>query len=147
MRELFSVYSVFVFVLGGFYMEKHAKEGFLYVCSGAVTTLVNYSVYWLLLAWHTPYLIANCLSWVAAVLVAYLLNRTFVFASSLPFWPQLLQFASLRLVTLGSETLLLFCAVDCLHLSQFISKVCISVITVAANYGLCKYKIFTQKRS
>ena len=65
-------------VLGPFY-RKH-KAVLLYLFFGALTTVISIAVYWL---FRYPFglneLVANVLSWLAAVLFAFLTNRVWVF--------------------------------------------------------------------
>ena len=60
---------------------KFNKELITYLISGGITTGVNYILYGTLLFLHVPYLTANSIAWVGAVLTAYMLNRRWVFHS------------------------------------------------------------------
>lgn len=122
-------------------MEKKKELG-CYAAAGVVTTAVNYVIYALLLAGNCPYLAANCLAWTGAVLAAYVMNRSWVFHSDGRVGKELFQFILLRLVTLTAETLLLYMAVDCIRIHPVPAKLLVSVVTVLANYSLCKYGIF-----
>ena len=57
-----------------------------------------------------------------------------------------LSFFSMRLVTLLIENVLLYICIQQLLLHSLISKLAVSVITVLANYVLCKYAIFTEEK-
>ncbi|GAB5617243.1 hypothetical protein JCM31739_20680 [Faecalimonas canis] len=52
----------------------------------------------------------------------------------------------MRLVTLLIENILLYICIQQLLLHSLISKLIVSVITVLANYVLCKYAIFTEEK-
>ena len=124
---------------------KHRKEFITYLLSGSLTTAVNYTLYLLLLGIHT------CLSYSkqplldGAVLTAYLLNRKWVFHSRNNPRRQFLSFVALRFLTLLVENTLLWFSVQHIFLPPLPAKICVSVITVLANYFLCKYGIFKKE--
>lgn len=113
-----------------------------YVVCGGITTLVNYVIYTLLLAAHMSYLPANGIAWGGAVLAAYAMNRRWVFHSQNRMLREFLGFAGMRFLTLLAESVLLWLAVELIGISPLPAKVAVSVVTVLANYVLCKYKIF-----
>ena len=125
-------------------MEK-IKELIRYGIVGVLTTLVNYVVYFVCLKIHLNWLISNSFAWVVAVVFAYIMNRKLVFHSDNETKKEGIQFFGLRFVTLIVENILLAICIDGLGLSNLISKVVVSVITVIGNYWLCKYHIFSKK--
>ncbi len=116
-----------------------------YVVSGGITTLVNYVIYMALLAVHMPYLPANGIAWAGAALAAYGMNRRWVFHSRNGVAREFLSFVSMRFLTLGAESVLLWLAVERIGISPVPAKIAVSVVTVLANYVLCKYKIFRKE--
>ena len=99
-------------------MEK-VKEFISYGIVGVMTTLVSY--------------------------MAYFSNRKVVFHSSNDMKKECIEFFGLRFMTLLVENLLLAICIDGLHISNLLSKILVSVITVLANYFLCKSHIFSKK--
>lgn len=124
--------------------KNQIKELFTYGIGGVLTTAVNYIVYFGLGLINLNYLLANTLAWAAAVIFSYVVNRNVVFGSQNNRLKEFFTFAGLRLVTLAVENLLLYLAIDRLGLSDAISKVAVSAVTVLANYGICKTCIFTK---
>lgn len=116
-----------------------------YIMTGGMTTGVNYVIYMGLQALSLGYLAANTAAWVGAVIFAYFANRRVVFQSAGDKKQEFVQFFSLRLVTLITENMLLLLLVDCLAVGTLVSKVAVSVITVALNYFACKYSIFKER--
>ena len=56
------------------------KEYILYLIFGALTTFVNFLIYYLFTyILKVNYLISNCLAWLSAVIVAFVTNKTIVF--------------------------------------------------------------------
>ena len=123
------------------------REFILYVSWGVLTTVVNYSVFYLcnpLLDDH--YIAINVLAWVVSALFAFWSNKTFVFESKS--WkpavalPELGMFMGARLFSLGLETLLLWLCVENELLSVQIAKLLASVLVVILNYVFSKVFIF-----
>ncbi|WP_294578632.1 GtrA family protein [uncultured Thomasclavelia sp.] len=124
-------------------MKKELTELISYIFVGGCTTLVNFIVYFLLISYlGTSWLVANVISWVAAVMFAYFANKQFVFKSHNDSIQEAYQFFILRLLTLVVESSLLFIFIQLCGVNEMVSKVVVSVITVVSNYGLCKFKIF-----
>lgn len=123
--------------------KKEIKQFIMYGIVGVFTTLVNYIIYCLLI--KQGWLIANSLAWCGAVLFAFYTNRKVVFQSNQNAKHEAFQFFIMRFFTLLIENALLFLLIQLLGFHVYISKIAVSFITVIANYGLCKFKIFNQK--
>ncbi|MDF9824825.1 putative flippase GtrA [Breznakia sp. PF5-3] len=123
-------------------MSKKVKELLKYGINGVLTTLVNYLVFYLLYKIHVNYLVANTVAWMVAVITAYFTNRLWVFGSSEKVVKEFLSFASLRLLTLLIENILLFIFIQLFYANPIIAKCSISVITILGNYMICRNKIF-----
>jgi len=123
------------------------REFILYVLWGTLTTVVNYSIFYLcgpLLENH--YIAVNVLAWIISALFAFWTNKTFVFESKS--WkmavalPELGMFMGARLFSLGLETLLLWLCVESALLSVHIAKLLASILVVILNYVFSKVFIF-----
>lgn len=128
--------------------KKH-KETILYLFFGVVTTVVSFALYYLFLFCGVHYLWAQALSWIGAVIVAYITNKIWVFESRVHgFVPILLEFSSFtlsRVFSFGVETLLLYLMVDVAALSEGIAKIPVAVLTVVLNYITGKLLVFRKK--
>ena len=120
---------------------------FSYLFFGVLTTVVNYIVYlpvYNILGYSAA--VSNAIAWVAAVAVAYLTNKPFVFKSH--DWslntviPELTKFVSCRIASGLAETLLLLVTVDILHWDGNIWKLITSVLVVVMNYFASKFLVF-----
>lgn len=127
-------------------MKKKIKELFTYGIGGVLTTIVNYIVYFGLGFAKVDYLVANTLAWAVAVVFSYWVNRKVVFGSKGSWIREFISFAAMRLLTLGVENLLLYLAVERLELSEAVSKIVVSVVTVLANYVICQKHIFKKTK-
>ena len=121
-----------------------------YLFFGALTTLVNYLVYFscynLL---HLSTVVSNVIAWVVAVAFAYLTNKPFVFKSH--DWslktvtPELVKFVGCRVGSGLLETALLFLTVDLLRWNGNLMKIILSVMVVILNYVGSKLLVFRKK--
>ena len=121
-----------------------------YLFFGALTTLVNYLVYFpcynLL---HLSTVASNVTAWVVAVAFAYLTNKPFVFKSH--DWslktvaPERAKFVGCRVGSGLLETALLFLTVDLLRWNGNLMKIILSVMVVILNYVGSKLLVFRKK--
>lgn len=135
---------------------KAHKEGILYLIFGGLTTLISILSFWLfsLMLGEERYLLSNFLSWVLAVIFAFVTNKTLVFGSKKTDKSTLLreglEFLGARVFSLGLEEgglWLLLDAFGMAHLpsGDLIAKVIMSVIVILLNYFLSKFIIFKKK--
>ena len=130
------------------FLKKH-KEAIRYLFFGVVTTVVNFVLYYALLFLGMHYLWAQALSWIGAVLVAYVTNKLWVFESRvtgvLPILREMVSFVLSRIFSFGVETLLLILMVDVANIREGIAKIPVAVITVVLNYVTGKLMVFRKK--
>lgn len=137
-------------------IKKH-KELVLYVVFGALTTLVNYLVYYPLVnlpsmagseGWWT--LVVNVIAWVAAVAFAYVTNKFFVFKSNdrsrKTVMKELVLFVGARVASLLIEEAILAVFVTALGFNKNAVKLIASILTVIINYFFSKLVIFAKKK-
>ena len=125
------------------------KEPLLYLFFGGLTTLISIFVFWL---FNGPFglneLVANLISWVLAVLFAFLTNKTWVFQSGgqeKGFLSLMLSFYAGRLVTLGVEELLLLVFITWLGFNSMAVKIVAEVVVIVLNYVISKLLVFRDK--
>ena len=139
------------------------RETILYILFGVATTVVNYVVFHLLynVLWRqTNSLAANAAAFVAAVIFAFVVNKTFVFESKS--WSvaalkrEIPSFLAGRLGSFAIEEAGLFLCEKVLHLGGIIAiticstaldwitiiKIALSFIVVILNYIFCKLFVF-----
>lgn len=122
----------------------------LYLSFGVLTTVVSLGLYYLfqeVLCYSAT--VSNVISWVGAVLFAFLTNKPFVFGSH--DWsletliPELTKFVGGRLASGLFETVFLFITVDLLSLHSMLMKLIASIFVVIANYVISKLFVFRNK--
>ena len=122
-------------------------ELFWYCFFGAVGTLVNILIFYLLSKMqNVHYLIANLVAWMFSVAFAFVTNKIWVFNSKLwifSVWvKECIQFIFARIGTCVFDMGYMFFAISLLHFDETISKVVANVIVMILNYILSKIWIF-----
>ena len=127
------------------FYKKH-REVLLYLFFGALTTVVSWGSFYLLhypIGWNEH--IANLLSWVAAVLFAFLTNRTWVFSAKGSFLRKMLLFFAARLTTLGVEEVFLLVFTTLLKKEAMPVKIVGNLLVLVLNYVFSKLIVFRKK--
>lgn len=127
-------------------LRRH-RETVSYLFWGVMTTVVNYTVYFLLrTGLSVPLVAGNTAAWVVSVLFAYFVNKLFVFRSRDWAWRvalrELWQMVASRLFSLGLETGILWLFVERLRCGEPLVKLLANVVVVIVNYLLSKFIIF-----
>ena len=125
-------------------------EVLIYLVFGVLTTVVNYVVYLPLYnTLHLPATVSNAISWVVAVIFAFVTNKPFVFKSH--DWsakvtlPEFVKFVGCRVGSGVLETLIIFITVDIFSFNGNIMKLITSIITILLNYIGSKLLVFRKK--
>ena len=126
--------------------RKH-REVLLYLIFGALTTAVNYLVYFPLFnLLKLDAALSNAVAWVAAVAFAFVTNKPFVFQSrdwsAQVLLPELWKFVSCRLFSGVAELLILLVTVDICHWDGNLIKILTSILVVVLNYVGSKLLVF-----
>ncbi len=122
------------------------REGLLYLFFGVLTTAVSWGSFYLFCyPLGMNELVANALSWIAAVLFAFFTNRTWVFAAQGNPVREMLLFFAARLSTLGIEEALLFLFVTRLGLEAMVIKIAGNLLVLVLNYVFSKLIVFRKK--
>jgi putative flippase GtrA len=128
---------------------KQYAEIINYLIVGILTTVVSLGTYFICV--HTflnassaiELQIANIISWIFAVLFAYITNRIFVFKSkNKNYLKELFNFFASRILTLLMDMLIMFILVTELSLSDTIGKLVSQVVVTIANYIFSKLFVF-----
>lgn len=119
----------------------------VYLLFGIITTVANYAVFFLLHDWAGwSATLSNVIAWAAAVAVAYVTHKPFVFHSH--DWSmktvlkELEKFVAVRFGSGLLETVLLLLTVDILHWSSVVMKLLIGILVVILNYFGSKWLVF-----
>ncbi len=128
--------------------QKH-REIILYVIFGGLTTVINYAIFVILLLFNVDIITTNIVSWIGAVLFAYLTNRSMVFNSQAKdkkaVLKEVLAFYGARVFSFIIETILLYVFVKLLFINEYISKLILQVVVIVLNYIFSKFFVFKKK--
>ena len=124
-----------------------SKEVILYVVFGVLTTVVNIGSFYVLTNFiHLEENLANAISIVVAVLVAYFTNRKMVFNSTASgIREKLLEFFKFiigRAFTMIVEFVGFFLMFNVIGISELISKTFITVLVIILNFFISKFFAF-----
>lgn len=127
------------------------KEMIMYIIIGGCTTVVSLATYFLfhdLL--HIHYQVSNILSWICAVLFAYITNKKYVFESKYSGFRNSLmeigKFLSSRLASLGVEIISMYFFVQVCRLDDGLVKLMNQFIVLVLNYIFSKFWVFRKNR-
>ncbi len=137
-------------ILGKFHLDgiyNKYRQVIIYLFFGAVSTVVNIAAFWLCnYVFGINYQISNVISWVLAVLCAYITNKLWVFESRGKSKKENIGEAALfyffRIVSLGIEMGIMYLMIDYWGLNVMLSKIVANVISIAANFVFSKLIIF-----
>ena len=128
------------------------QEKILYLIFGALTTAVNYGVYWLCAhPLNLSVVLSTVIAWVVAVVFAYVTNRRWVFHSEASTAKEYArEFVSFFLCRLGTGLLdmaLMYLLVDQLRLNDMVMKALVNVLVIILNYIASKLLIFKKRKA
>jgi len=112
------------------------REFVRYVCIGVVNTAVGQLGY-LLLNLFIPYLAAYWLTYVAGIVLSYVLNARCVFRQPLA-WRKLLQFPLVYLVQLAISSVAVVFLVEQLRVSESLAPLIVIALTVPLTFILSR---------
>lgn len=122
------------------------REIGLYLVFGVLTTVIGVGGYALLLGWGWHYLPATTVSWMLAVLFAFLTNRAYVFQSTQRGVKQVAaeggRFLISRLGTWAFETAGLALLIEGAAVEAMLSKYIMTVAVIVLNYIVSKLFVF-----
>lgn len=132
---------------------KKYKEIIIYLIFGVLSTLVNFVSYFIFAKiLGIDEVVSSGLSWLCAVIFAYITNKVFVFDSKTTTFKELLKeaitFVSCRVISgifcdVGTFAVM----VKLLKINDIIAKIVTQVMVVIVNYVFSKLVIFKKKET
>ncbi len=122
------------------------KETFNYLVVGFLTTVVSIVSYNLFRFVISNITVCTILSWICAVLFAYIANRIFVFNSKEKnILKEVTNFTLSRIFSLVVEIVVMFILASVLLINDRIAKILVQFIIVVLNYITSKLFVFKKK--
>ncbi len=136
------------------FLQKH-REAIMYLICGGGTVVVSWVSYAAFVQCDFELNLSNILSWIIAVIFAFVVNKWLVFRSTSTkakvMFKELSSFFGARVVT-GIISIVLFPILFAMgmneslfHVDGFLAKITTSVIEIALNWIFSKYYIFKVK--
>lgn len=121
-----------------------------YLFAGVATTVVNYVAYFVFTrVFGLGVMPGTWASWVVSVTFGYTVNKIFVFRTHCESVGALVReavsFVTMRLVSLGAESVLMYVTVEVLHLNDLAMKLATNLLVIVLNYVFSKLLIFKKK--
>lgn len=121
------------------------KHYISYLVFGVLTTVVNLTIYKLLIDVGVHYTISTTAAFVVAVIVAFYTNRRWVFSSQVMGKSVLKEmglFFAVRVGTYLFDLIGLILMIQLLHMDEFVSKLIVNGGVIVLNYILSKRVVF-----
>ena len=137
-------------------LYKKYQEIINYLIVGVLTTVVSIVTYFLFslildIENNILFILANVLSWICAVIFAYITNKKFVFNTTTSNKKEEIKvfsmFVSSRITTLLIELAFMFITVKVILINDKIAKVIAQFIVIVLNYILSKLFVFKKKNN
>ena len=137
-------------------LYKKYQEIINYLIVGVLTTVVSIVTYFLFslildIENNILFILANVLSWICAVVFAYITNKKFVFNTTTSNKKEEIKvfsmFVSSRITTLLIELAFMFITVKVILINDKIAKVIAQFIVIVLNYVLSKLFVFKKKNN
>lgn len=137
-------------------LYKKYQEIINYLIVGILTTVVSIVTYFLFslilnIENNILFILANVLSWICAVIFAYITNKKFVFNTTTSNKKEEIKvfsmFVSSRITTLLIELAFMFITVKVILIDDKIAKVIAQFIVIVLNYILSKLFVFKKKNN
>ena len=130
-------------------LYKKYQEIINYIIVGVLTTGVSLITYYIcVLTIFNPenaleLQLANIISWICAVLFAYITNKIFVFKSkNKNLFKEFISFVGARVLTLFLDMLIMFIMVTAIGINDKVSKLVVQFIVTILNYVFSKIFVF-----
>ncbi|SES81502.1 Putative flippase GtrA (transmembrane translocase of bactoprenol-linked glucose) [Natronincola peptidivorans] len=118
-----------------------------YLVFGVLTTVVNLTIYKLLLDAGVHYTISTTVAFVVAVSVAFYTNRKWVFSSEVvgkKVYKEMGLFFAVRIGTYLFDLIGLILLIQFFSMDEFISKLIVNAGVIVLNYILSKWVVFKE---
>ncbi|MBF9017772.1 GtrA family protein [Oceanispirochaeta sp. M2] len=125
------------------------KKYIKYIIFGVLTTVLSLISFYILLKMNVEYKLANIISFIIAVLFAYVTNKIYVFEKKSESFKELaweaFHFFLARVGSFIFDFFTLIICIDVFSFDKMISKIIITVIVIILNYIISEFFIFRKK--
>lgn len=118
------------------------NSAILYIIVGVANTIVGLGTTLLLTYLGVIPEIANTLGTIVGILNSYILNKTFTFKSKNSHKQDFIRFIIAMGISYGASMIVLVCMHRLLHINEYISLLCASVVYTIVGYIISKFWVF-----
>ena len=121
---------------------------FNYLIIGLFTTIINFSLYSILVMLNTNYMLSNLIAFCIAIIFAYIANKKWVFNyinEEDKYVKEFTKFFLARVGTLLIESIMLYLGITLLMLNHYGVKIFTNTIVIILNFLLSKFIVFKKK--
>lgn len=122
--------------------KRISKELFLYIIAGALTTGVNFAVYYMMIYFNIDYKISNTAAFVVSVIFAFIANKKYVFLSDRGYIKEFVKFSAGRVFTYILDIGTMMILIEYFNVGEYMAKIWANVIVIFSNYFISKFWIF-----
>ena len=128
-------------------LDDRFKETLRYLIVGVLTTIVSIGSYYIFRLFLTNITLCTILSWICAVLFAYVANRLFVFKSkNNNYFKEFTSFVGSRLFSLLAEIVVMLILTSLIGINDKIAKIIVQFIILVLNYLTSKLFVFKKEK-
>ncbi len=129
--------------LNGLYLQH--RNFILYGIIGIITTAIDVGIFTLLTYWNMHELIANTISYQAAMVASFILNRHYNFKVKDKVWKRFLSFFVVNLIGYGLSQVLVLIFITLIGMPDFIGKLFATILAAACQFIFIKHLTFKVK--
>ena len=125
-------------------MVRRIAEFIRYGFWGMISVIINLLLFYIFVAVHCPYIIANIVSYILAVIFSYIVNNKYVFQGNRKNNDKIkkIKYFLMRGSSIFIDSLLLAFFYQICGFTLILSKIIDSVLIIISTYILSKYWIF-----
>ncbi len=125
-------------------MVRRIVEFIRYGFWGMISVIINLLLFYIFVAVHCPYIIANMVSYILAVIFSYIVNNKYVFQGNRKNNDKIkkIKYFLMRGSSIFVDSLLLAFFYQICGFTLILSKIIDSVLLIISTYILSKYWIF-----
>lgn len=121
------------------------REFLFFIAVGIINTIVNYSVYLLLLhVFKVHYMASGCVGFMSGAVLGYHLNRKYAFKTKFTKWQMFFYFL-VNFFSLGVNALVLYVVITCLGIWPTYAQLFGIAVTTLTNFSGCKLLVFNPR--
>ena len=122
--------------------NKVSKELTAYLVVGALTTIINFIVFYAMIFIGLDYKVSNTAAFIVSVIFAFIANKKYVFLSDKSYYDEFIKFSLGRLFTYVLDIGTMIILIEVFSVTEYMSKLWTNILVILANYIISKFWTF-----